>query len=153
MRNSKLSKPFQQQATQPPGADNRWEIMARLYFEKLTSLLLQLDLGDQLITGLTVKHYFNGAAVYADQRICASWSPVGLAFKLAADESRELIASGQGKPLKYFAKSPIKQGYVLFDNPESKSRAALQDYFLRAAEQALAARPEAGRGRHLGTTG
>lgn len=137
---------------QSADVDKRWEIMARQYFVKLTGLLSELDLGDELTAQLTVKHYFNGAAVYADQSICASWSPVGLAFRLPATESRELIAGGQAKPLKYFAKSPIKKGYVLFDNPESKPQAALKDYFLRAAEQALSTRPETERGRHHGTT-
>ncbi len=67
------------------GEDNRWEIMSRLYFDKLT----------------------------------------------------ELIAEGQAKPLKYFAKSPIKKGYALFDKPDSKQKPALKAYFLKAAAQAL----------------
>jgi TfoX/Sxy family transcriptional regulator of competence genes len=91
---------------------------------------------------LTVKHYFNGAAVYANGSICASWSPVGLAFKLPADEADELIAGGQAKPLKYFAKRPIKKGYVLFDSPESKRQSVLRGYFLKAARLAPATRTE-----------
>lgn len=118
------------------GADKRWEIMATLYFEKLTALLAELEFGDELAAELTVKHHFNGAAVYADGAICASWSPVGLAFKLPPAKVAELIASGQAKPLKYFAKSPIKKEYLLFDKPESKQKSALKAYFLEAAEQA-----------------
>ena len=38
------------------GADNRWEIMARLYFEKLTALLAELEFGDEVKAELTVKH-------------------------------------------------------------------------------------------------
>lgn len=148
-----MSKPCQQNAMPSADADNRWEIMARLYYEKLTSLLSELDLDTELTSKLTVKPYFNGAAVYTEHGICASWSPVGLAFRLPHAESRELIAGGQAKPLKYFAKSPIRKGYVLFDNPISKSATTLKDYFLRAAQQASASQPETGRGRHRGASG
>ena len=66
--------------------DNRWEIMSGHYLEKLTGLISTLNFGDELSAELTVKHYFNGAAVYADKVMCASWSPVGLAFRLPAAE-------------------------------------------------------------------
>lgn len=116
--------------------DNRWEFMSKHYVDKLTGLISTLDFGDELGAELTVKHYFNGAAVYADKTMCASWSPVGLAFKLAPVEVTELIASGQAKPLKYFAKGRIKKGYALFDDPQSKQKPALKAYFLKAANQA-----------------
>lgn len=116
--------------------------MARLYCEKLNILLATLNIDHELGAELAVKHYFNGAAVYAYGAICASWSPVGLAFKLPADEADELIAGGQAKPLKYFAKRPIKQGYVLFDNPESKQQSVLRDYFLKAARLTRESRAE-----------
>jgi len=47
----------------------------------------------------------------------------------------------------------ISDGYVLFDNPMSKSATTLKDYFLRAAQQASASQPETGRGRHRGASG
>lgn len=126
-----------QNQTGPAGEeDKRWEIISRLYLEKLTGLISTLDFGEELKAELTVKHYFNGAAVYAGNSMCVSWSPVGLAFKLPATEVAELIANGQAKPLKYFAKSRIKKGYVLFDNPESKRKPALKAWFLKAAQQA-----------------
>ena len=128
-----MANRLQEQALQEYETDTRWEVMARLYCEKLNTLLSTLNIDEKLGAELTVKHYFNGAAVYANGTICASWSPVGLAFKLPADEADELIAGGQAKPLKYFAKRPIKKGYVLFDNPESKQRSVLRDYFLKAA--------------------
>lgn len=116
--------------------------MSKLYVEKLTGLISALDFGEELKAELTVKHYFNGAAVYADKSICASWSPVGLAFKLATTEAAELIANGQAKSLKYFAKGRIKKGYVLFDNPESKQKPALKAWFLKAIAQATITRVE-----------
>ena len=122
--------------------DNRWEILSIHYLEKLSGLISTLNLGDELSANLTLKHHFNGAAVYADNSMCASWSPVGLAFMLPPAEVAELIGSGQAKPLKYFAKGRIKKGYALFDNPESKQTSALQTYFLKAAEQATSTRDE-----------
>jgi TfoX/Sxy family transcriptional regulator of competence genes len=107
-----VSNKFQYQAVSNSG-DKRWEVMSRQYFEKLTELIAALGLGDALDEELSVKHFFNGAAVYANGKIFASWSPVGLAFKLAAEEVAELIARGQARPLKYFAKSPIKKGYAV----------------------------------------
>ena len=137
-----MANRLQEQALQEYETDTRWEVMARLYCEKLNTLLSTLNIDEKLGAELTVKHYFNGAAVYANGTICASWSPVGLAFKLPADEADELIAGGQAKPLKYFAKRPIKKGYVLFDNPESKQQSVLRDYFLKAARLTRASRAE-----------
>ncbi|MCP4386764.1 MAG: hypothetical protein GY802_00590 [Gammaproteobacteria bacterium] len=131
-----MSNKFQYRAISY-GEDNRWEIMSRLYSDKLTDLIAALEFGDELGTDLIVKHFFNGAAAYANGKICASWSPVGLAFKLPAEEVAELVAEGQAKPLKYFAKSPIKKGYALFDKPDSKQKPALKAYFLKATAQAL----------------
>ena len=137
-----MANSFQEQALQVDANDDRWEVTARLYCEKLTNLLSTLDIGDEPGVEVTVRHYLNGAAVYANGAICASWSPVGLAFKLPADEAAELLAGGQVRPLKYFAKRPIKKGYVLFDNPESKQQSELRGYFLKAARLAPASRTE-----------
>ncbi len=132
-----MSNKFQYQAISY-GEDNHWEVMSKLYFEKLTELIATLDFGHGLNADLTVKHFFNGAAAYVDGKICASWSPVGLAFKLPSKEVAELLAQDQVKPLKYFAKSPIKKGYALFGDPDSKQQSVLRAYFLKATKLALA---------------
>lgn len=136
-----LSNVIHNQAT-AGGADNRWEIISRLYFEKLAGLISALEFGDELNAELTVKHFFNGAAVYANGCICASWSPVGLAFRLPSTEVAELVAQGRASPLKYFAKSPIKKGYALFDDPDSMRQSTLRAYFLKAADLAISAQAE-----------
>jgi len=74
--------------------------VAKFYLEKLTQLVSDLDIEDELAVALEVKHFFSGAALYADKVICASWSPAGIAFKLPQSEVAELIASGIAKPLK-----------------------------------------------------
>ena len=69
--------------------------MARIYFDKLTRLIADLDIAADVAVELEVKHFFSGAAIYANQVICASWSPAGLAFKLPEAEVESLIASGK----------------------------------------------------------
>ena len=77
-----------------------------------------------LPTGVTVeiKHFFSGAAAYANRRICISLTGVGLAMKLPDDGRARLMAEG-GRALRYFPKAPIKKQYVILpdgmeDDPE-----------------------------------
>lgn len=122
--------------------DSSWEVLSQLYFEKLHELIAALNLGAEPNAAMSVRHYFNGAAVWAGNILCVSWSPVGLAFRLPPAEVTRLIANGQAKPLKYFAKRPVKPGYALFENPQSKPDSVLKAYFLRALEQAQSAAVE-----------
>ncbi len=110
--------------------------MAKAYFEKLTKLIDELNLENEIGLGLEVKHFFSGAALYADGTICASWSPVGLAFKLPDQEVESLISQGIAKPLKYFPNGHIKKGYALFENPDDKEADQWKKYFVKAAQQA-----------------
>lgn len=110
--------------------------MAKIYFEKLSGLISQLEIGCEVSLELEIKHFVSGAALYANKSICASWSPGGLAFKLPEAEVNELIASGKAKPLKYFEKGHVKEGYAMFENPESSKKTRWKRYFLKAIEQA-----------------
>ena len=107
--------------------------MAREYFEKLTDLEHELQIEDEVESVLEVKHFFSGAALYSNGRICASWSPVGLAFNLSEQEASDLIASGEAMPLCYFAGGNVKSGYALFENPGDHERGYWKEYFVRAA--------------------
>ena len=109
--------------------------MARAYFEKLSQLVEELEIRNQVTVDLKTRHFFSGAALYANNTICASWSPVGLAFKLVDVEAENLIKEGKAKPLRYFAKGKIKKGYVLFENPEIKPNSNWNDYLLSAIKQ------------------
>jgi len=95
--------------------------MAKEYLEKLSTLILRLDIEKEVDCRIEVKDLFTGAALYVNKVICASWSPVGLAFKLPEKEVASLISSGKAKPLKYFPNGHVKRGYALFESPE-KSR-------------------------------
>ena len=61
--------------------------MAAAYLEPLVRLLEHLQLEQMVDCKIECRHFFSGAAVYADGRICASWSPIGLAFKLSSIEA------------------------------------------------------------------
>ena len=109
--------------------------MAKEYFDKLSSLLQQINIENEVSLPLEVKHYFSGAALYVNKTICASWSPAGLAFKLPEPEVQELINAGEARPLKYFPKGHIKKGYALFENPDDKNPEQWRRYFITSSGQ------------------
>ena len=69
---------------------------------------------DDRVGVLECRHFFAGAATYRYEKIIATLTPVGLAFKVAAEVRDELLASGLAISLRYFPKAPIKRNYVLF---------------------------------------
>lgn len=109
--------------------------MAKKYLEKLSSLIDELNIEADVSLSIEVKHFFSGAALYVDGKICVSWSPVGLAFKLPEEEVSKLINSGSARPLRYFPKGHVKKNYALFENPDLSSRKQWKKYFLKAAQQ------------------
>ncbi len=111
-------------------------LMAKEYFEKLSNLLKEVNIENEVSLSIEIKHFFSGAALYVNKTICASWSPVGLAFKLPEQEANDLITNGKAKPLKYFAKGHVKKGYALFENPETKKATHWKKYFIKATQQA-----------------
>ena len=86
--------------------------MAREYLERLEAMLepsvRKLGPGSKV----EIKHFFSGAAAYADGRICISLTPAGLAMKLPETSRARLLKLG-AKALRYFPKAPIKKDYVV----------------------------------------
>jgi len=109
--------------------------MAKIYYEKLSNLLTKLEIKNEITKPMEVKHFFSGAALYVNQAICASWSPVGLAFKMPEQEADKLINSGKAIPLKYFPKGHVKKGYALFEKPGDINPKQCKKYFLTSAAQ------------------
>ena len=97
--------------------------------------MTDLELEKQVDVQLEVKHFFSGAALYANEVICISWSPMGLAFKIPESEVVELISCGEARPLRYFPKGHVKKGYVMFENPDMENNSRWVEYFLKAIEQ------------------
>ncbi len=87
--------------------------MAKEYVEQLTSLIKQATSGRFNNVSLECRHFFSGAALYANGRICVSLTPVGLAIKLPEESIHALMKQKGTKPLQYFPKGPIKKDYVV----------------------------------------
>lgn len=84
--------------------------MAEKYLKELIELMDQVRFKD---AKWECKHFFSGAAVYVDGKVCMSLTPVGLALKLP-EKSRDILKKEKGaKPLRYFPGAPIKKDYVL----------------------------------------
>ena len=108
--------------------------MAKAYLEKLSQLIIDLNIESDIDTILETRHFFSGAALYANRAICASWTPVGLAFKLPQTDVTRLIANNRAKPLRYFARGNIKKDYVLFENPQQEEIDVWRKYLIDAIE-------------------
>ena len=90
--------------------------MAQEYLERLNALIEQLPSGSLKGVKLECKHFFSGAAVYAEGRICMSWTPVGFAIKLPKTSRSALVNQQGATNLRYFPKGPIKKDYVVLPN-------------------------------------
>jgi TfoX/Sxy family transcriptional regulator of competence genes len=87
--------------------------VAEPYLEMLSELVTSLDLPNSVVSVLECKHFFGGAALYVQGKICASLSPAGFGLKLPAEARDRLIDEGDGTELRYFEKSPVKLEYVV----------------------------------------
>ena len=110
--------------------------MAQPYLNTLEELVVSSELSG--IPSLVCKHFFSGAALYANSAICASLTPAGIAFKLPEQRCTELLASGEASPLRYFANSPVKRGYVLFPEASSLGNVAIVSYLKECLAYAYA---------------
>lgn len=87
--------------------------MAKIFLDQLTRMIDRATSGRIADVNVECRHFFSGAAVYANGRICASLTSAGFAIKLP-QESRDVLLKRRGvKPLRYFAKAPVKKEYVV----------------------------------------
>lgn len=87
--------------------------MTKEYLEQLSALMTRATPGNVKGVSLEYKHFFSGAAVYANGKICMSLTPVGFAIKLPEESRNTLFEQAGAKPLRYFPKGPIKKDYVV----------------------------------------
>ena len=80
---------------------------------------------------LACKHFFSGAAAYANGRIFMSLTPVGLALKLPEETRAALIDRG-ADPLRYFPNGPIKKDYVCIPDKLADDQAALAAWIVES---------------------
>lgn len=107
------------------------------YLQQLTALMEQLTANGFKGVKLECKHFFSGAAVYANGRICMSLTPVGFAIKLP-ENSRNTLMNEQGaKHLRYFPKGPVKKDYVVLPKAMLKDMKTLRRWVKVSIEYAL----------------
>ena len=100
--------------------------MAQPYFEGLSQIIDELGpLPTKRVT-LEIKHFFSGAAVYADGKICATLSPAGFALKLPPGRRQSLIDEREGEEFRFFTKGPIKREYVALSDSIMRDRQTLR---------------------------
>ena len=87
--------------------------MAKQYLDMLSELMADISSNLSTTANLEIKHFFSGAAVYADGRMCITMTPAGFALKLPAGLRDELLAQEGTKHLQYFPEAPIKKDYVV----------------------------------------
>ena len=87
--------------------------MVKAYLDRLKRLMAEIVPGTAASETLEIKHFFSGAAVYADGRICITLSSAGFALKLPKALRDELQENERLKNPQYFPKAPIKREYVV----------------------------------------
>ena len=86
---------------------------------------------------LEIKHFFSGAAVYANGRICISLTPAGLAVRLPESLRNDLLKEKDTSRLRYFPKAPITKDYVVLSKTILKNSDVLGFWLERSIEYVL----------------
>ncbi len=111
--------------------------MAKRYLVDLSELIERTGLGDHFDIKFECKHFFSGAALYVDGRICLSLTPLGLALKLPEKIRTDLFENKTAIPLRYFPKGPIKKDYALFPNDLKTTEHIFYPYILESIPYVL----------------
>lgn len=96
--------------------------MTKEYLDRLNDLMAEIAPDISTTASLEVNHFFSGAAVYANGRICISLTPAGFALKLPEALRDELMKEEGTKNLQYFPKAPIKKDYVVLSQRQLDDR-------------------------------
>ena len=110
--------------------------MVEAHLQTLTSLLDGAAAHLDSAVAVECKHFFSGAAAYADGRIFMTLTPVGLALKLPEGARTALLDQG-ATPLQYFPKAPIKKDYVVLPDALVDDADALARWIAQSARFAL----------------
>ena len=111
--------------------------MAEPYLTRLAQIvdgLQPLQAGD---VKLESRHFFSGAALYANGKIFASLSPAGFAVKLPADRRWSLIEEGKGTEFRFFPNGPIKREYVALSESTIADEESLRELIALGVDYAL----------------
>ena len=110
--------------------------MAKEYLEKLEALLAPTACQLPPKVKLEVRHFFSGAAAYANGRICITLTTVGLALKLPEDARAKLKKKG-ARSVRYFPNGPIKKDYVVVPRRYREDKRKLATWAGKSIDYAL----------------
>ena len=105
--------------------------MAQPYFDRLNGKLRSCNPSKPRGVVVECKHFFSGAALFANGKIFASLTPAGFAIKLPECARSELIRKRNGRVLRYFKEGPIKKEYVVLSRATAEDHEAVRS-LLRA---------------------
>ena len=111
--------------------------MAKEYLEKLSAIMNRVTARRFMNVKFECKHFFSGAAVYVDGRICISLTPAGFAIKLPEEQRKILLQKKGTKCLRYFPKAPIKKYYVVLPDSMLNDTKTLQSLIKLTVEYIL----------------
>lgn len=111
--------------------------MAEPYLSMLSEQIETLDLPATDQAQLECKHFFSGAALYANGRIMGSLTPAGFGLKLPAEVRERLIEDGDGSELRYFEKAPVKKKYVALSDSLVDDSKVLRELILTSIRYVL----------------
>ena len=98
--------------------------MEEPYFSQLKQILEALNITEAT---LECKHFFSGAALYANGKNCASLGPAGFSLKLPECRRLVLIGDGLESEFRFFPKGPVKREYVLLADRVVNDEMALNE--------------------------
>jgi len=105
--------------------------MAEPYLTDLQSIVERTGAMGDVADRISCSHFFSGAAAYVDGCIFMTLTPAGLALKLPKHDLQALFEQG-AKPLKYFAKAPVKKDYAVLPPHLTGDDGILADWILRS---------------------
>ena len=111
--------------------------MAEPYLERLSQIVAGLE--PLQIRGVTLecKHFFSGAALCANRKICASLGPVGFALKLPERHRQDLISTGKGEEFRFFPTGPVKRDYVVLSGSGIQDENELHELLVASVNYVL----------------
>ena len=119
--------------------------MAKRYVDRLSAIVQATVPKKVRGVRLECKHFFSGAALYANGMICASLTPVGFALKLPERSREGLLRTRRARHLRYFPAGSIKKDYVVLTRAIIDNPVPLRRWLMASIEYAVGGRHRTGR--------
>ena len=121
----------------PSNIHSNNEGLVKDYFSQLSELLDRIAPACPSGVTIAIKHFFGGAAAYADKRIFMSLTNVRLALKLPHEDRLHLFRSGDARELRFFTNAQVKKQYALISKDIVNDHAATKSLIEKSIAFAL----------------